>query len=229
MNIGLVVQVRMSSSRLPGKALREIAGKPMLEYQIERLLRSTIGNNLVIATSDEESDNPLEDYCVKNKVNFFRGNLHNVALRFKNLLDQYHFDAFVRISGDSPFMDQAIVDKCVDIFNSGKYDLVTNVLLRSFPKGISVEVIRKDTFLKAYDEFSSYGHFEHVTPYFYENNERFTLYNLEHYPVMGDIQLSVDTPEEFERFGAIIDVMDKPHWQYTLDDVLAIYNSLRVA
>jgi spore coat polysaccharide biosynthesis protein SpsF (cytidylyltransferase family) len=227
MKIGAIVQVRMDSKRFPGKILFKVRGKPLLQYLIERLNCCRNLDNIIIATSKEDSDTPLSEYCKHNSIFFYRGSLSDVAGRFKQVLDEYKFDAFVRVNGDSPLIDQRLIEKGLNIFLDSKYDLVTNILKRTYPKGQSVEILRADTFRNAYKKMKNIEDLEHVTKYFYKNQNNFEIFNFESGKELGKIQLSVDTPEDMDMFSKIIDKMDKPHWEYTLENILRIYSNLR--
>lgn len=229
MNVGAIVQARMTSMRFPGKVLHQVAGKPLLQYILERLSRCTSLDAVVVATSVDQSDEPVEIFCREQGVLCFRGDLGNVAGRMKAVLRAYGFGAFVRLSGDSPLMDPAVVDKGVHIFLSGDYDLVTNVFPRSYPRGQSVEVLRTDAFRQIVDLMSSNEDLEHVTPYFYRNPRRFKIFNFSAEQDCSGITLAVDTTEDMDRFGTIVATMDKPHWEYHLPEILAIHRNISVA
>jgi spore coat polysaccharide biosynthesis protein SpsF len=226
MKIGAIVQARMSSQRFPGKMLHRIAGKPMQQYLLERLNRCDCLDAIVVATSTNESDAPIADFCYSCGVACYQGSLLNVASRFNEVLDLYGFDGFVRISGDSPLLDQRLIERALEIFVQNDLDLVTNVLKRTYPKGQSVEVLRRETFQAAYKQMGEDSEFEHVTKYFYKNQNDFKIFNFESGYHYGRIQLSVDTPQDMERFATIVAQMNRPHWVYTLDEILEIYWSI---
>ena len=173
--LGAIVQARMSSQRLPNKVLHKVAGKPMLQYLLERLEHCNCLDAIVVATSAEDSDTPIAEHCRQNGVPCYRGSLSNVAGRFNEALNIYHFDGFVRVNGDSPLLDQNLIEKAVSIFLAGDLDIVTNGQKRTYPKGQSVEVLRADTFRYAYQLMREEDEFEHVTPYFYKHAEKFLL------------------------------------------------------
>ncbi|KAF0146439.1 MAG: acylneuraminate cytidylyltransferase [Nitrospirae bacterium] len=223
MKIGAVIQARMGSQRFSGKVLKEINGKPLLLYLVERLKKSSVLNVIVIATSDDKSDGPIVDFCIVQGIPYFRGSLKNVAKRFYDLLSVFTVDAFVRINGDSPLMDQRLVSQVVDVFCKSSYDIVTNAQKRTFPKGQSVEVIKSDVYRSHYPLFTDEYDREHVTPYFYRHKERFSIFNIESGLDMGSVQLSVDTPEDFLVVEKMIHLMDKPHWEYDLKALLALH------
>jgi spore coat polysaccharide biosynthesis protein SpsF len=224
--IGAIVQARMSSQRVPGKALYKVAGKPMLQYLIERLEHCHSLDEIVIATSTEESDIPIADFCEEYGVACYRGSLQDVAGRFNDLLEICPFDGFVRINGDSPMFDQAIIERGIEIFRQNKFDMVTNVLVRTFPKGQSVEILRRDVFQNSYPLMREDEDLEHVTKYFYKHRENYEMFNFEANRNYSEIQLSVDSPQDMDMFTAIVETMDRPHWEYGLDEILQIRQRL---
>ncbi len=226
MKIGAIIQARMSSSRRPGKLLYEVAGKPMLQYVLERLQHCRNLDGQVVATSTQDDDTPIANFCDRFGISVYRGDLANVARRFLEVIELLRFDAFVRISGDSPLLDQQLVDQAVDCFRSGSFDMVTNLMPRSYPEGQSVEVIKSGVFRAAYVAMNSPVHFEHVTPWFYEHHEDFKMLNLGAPHDWSDIHLAVDTEEDMKTFAGIVARFDQPHWQYGLSEIIEIYESL---
>ena len=213
----------MSSQRFPNKVLYRVAGKPMLQYLLERLEHCNCLDAIVVATSVEDSDTPIVDYCAQHSVAFYRGSLSNVAGRFKEALDVYQFDCFVRVTGDSPLLDQRLIEKGVSIFLSGDLDLVTNVLPRTYPKGQSVEVLRTSTYQRTYPRMQEAEDLEHVTRFFHKHPEGFRIHNFAWAENLNDIQLSVDTWQEMDSFATIVTKMTRHHWEYTLEDIIQIY------
>jgi len=218
--IGAIVQARMSSTRFPGKVLCEINGKPLVQYLLESLFHCSDIDQVVVATSVESTDDPIVEFCHSLGVECYQGPLENVAGRFAKLLDRYKFDAFIRLSGDSPLLDHRLVSKAVSYFRNGEFDLVTNTLKRTFPKGQSVEIINRDVFKATYQLMRTRNEKEHVTTYFYLHSERFKIYNFESGENFGNVQLSVDTLDDMQKFKAIVTSMERPHWQYTFKDIL---------
>jgi spore coat polysaccharide biosynthesis protein SpsF len=222
MLIGVVVQARMSSVRYPGKVLQMVNGKPLLKYLLESLYRCESVNRLVVATSNKKSDDPVEELCRNIGVDYYRGSLDNVAQRFLEAINVYKFDAFIRLSGDSPLLDYRLVDRAVRIFQSAHFDLVTNTLKRTFPKGQSVEVLDSTIFITTYAKMLAFDEREHVTRYFYMHNEEFAIYNFESEKAYGNLELSVNTPEDMTRFKAIIHSMERPHWEYNFEELIEL-------
>ena len=221
MRIGAVIQARMTSKRFPGKVLAKICGKPMLQYLLENLAHCTVFDQLVVATSVEPSDNPIAEFCRAYDVPCCRGPLQDVARRFIEVINVFGFECIIRINGDSPLMDYRIIERAVSIFKSKHYNMVTNVLKRTFPKGQSVEVIDSEIFKLTYPMMKKEDEREHVTKYFYLNHERFSIYNLQSDTDYGTVQLSVDTPEDMCNVEAIISSMNDSHWEYAYEELVS--------
>jgi len=217
MTIGAIIQARMSSNRFPGKILYKVNGKPLLQYLLESLGHCSNLDQLIVVTSARPSDDAVAEFCREHGIDCHRGALDDVAGRLVDSIAANNMDAFVRLSGDSPLLDYRLVDRAVGIFKSGDFDIVTNVLKRTFPKGQSVEVIKSTILTKAYPFMRRAGEREHVTPYFYSRRKYFAIRNFESGKDYGAIQLSVDTREDMTRFEAILSALEKPHWEYSFE------------
>lgn len=226
MSVGAIVQARMDSERFPGKVLHPVCGKPMLEYLLERLERCALLDAAVVATSSGQTDDPIERFCRVRGKKCFRGSLNNVAGRFRGALERYRFDAFVRVSGDSPLLDPGLVDMAVGMFLQGDFDLVTNVFPRSYPRGQSVEIVRAESFRLVCDDTWPDEESQHVTLFFYRNPNQFKIRNFSAQTDLSNIHLAVDTVEDMERFAAIVAGMEKPHWQYGFEEIVAMYREI---
>ena len=202
----LIIQARMSSIRLPGKVLMSISGKPMLERVCDRVMKSRDVTKVVIATSSHSSDDPIEQFCCSRNFSCFRGALDDVAARFLSVIQREGAEAFIRISADSPLIDPKLIDRAVEEYRHGQYDLVTNVLHRTFPKGQSVELIRSSTFRQMCADLIDPDDREHVTKAFYINSSAYKIKNFSAEISAGEFQLSVDTREDFERISTIINL-----------------------
>ena len=112
----IIVQARMSSSRLPGKVMKTVAGQPLLGYLLDRLEKIENKQRVVVATSEDNSDDPINLYCDTRQIECLRGPLNNVAKRIYQALEKTHAKAFVRISADSPLLDPALVEKAQKVF-----------------------------------------------------------------------------------------------------------------
>lgn len=223
MEIGIIIQARMDSRRFPGKVLYKVQGKPLLQYLLERLRSIKDSPEIIVATSLEKSDNPIVEFCSKSTIPVFRGSLANVAERFRKALDSFSLDGFVRISGDSPLLDQRLIEDGIKYFLENKYDLVTNVWPRTFPSGQSVEVIKTTTFQKISERISLPEDQEHVTRYFYRHSENFSIMNFSSIVNHSKFHLSIDDKSDIHIFQSILKCMQRPHWNYHLDEIIPFY------
>ncbi len=226
MQIGLIIQGRMTSERLPGKVLRPIHGKPLLGYMVDGLSRCRWIESLVVATSNDPTDDAVAEFCAEKGVTCFRGSLHDVAGRFAGVLSKVEWGGFVRVSGDSPLIDHRLVDRLVSQAKTCRYDIVTNVHPRSFPVGQSIEVVRTDSFLQAYRCMHSSHEREHVTKYFYLNEDKYEIVNVQREFDCSDIRMAVDTPDDLSNFETVLSNLCYPHWQYAVDDLIDVYRQV---
>jgi spore coat polysaccharide biosynthesis protein SpsF len=222
MKIVAVIQARMGSSRLPGKVLRPIAGRPMLQYTVERLDRCRTLDGLLVATTTDPSDDEVVDFCARVGVACTRGPVDDVVSRIAAAARAAGAGALVRVCGDSPLLDYRLVDALVGCFRNGAFDVVTNVAPRSFPPGQSVEVISTAVLLQALDDISAAEDREHVTPFFYRQPERFRIRNMSASEDYTRLRLAVDTPEDFRRISAMIAAMKGMQWEYGLRELLRL-------
>jgi spore coat polysaccharide biosynthesis protein SpsF (cytidylyltransferase family) len=220
--IGAIVQARMTSRRFPGKSLRPLCGKPMLRYVLESLGQLDVLAETIVATSIDPSDDPIAEFCEQFGWACFRGPLDNVAERFLQAAVAHDYSAFVRVSGDSPLLDPRLVARGVALFAESGADLATNVFPRTYPAGMSVEVLRTETFERIVPTLADPGDREHVTSYFYQHAERFRIVNFALDAPRRDVHLAIDTPEQFEYVARIVGAMRRPHWEYSLEDVLRL-------
>ena len=169
----------------------------MLQHVYDRLVKCKHIANIIVATSVEGEDDAIENYCRSNNIKVFRGSLKDVSARIADCLNVYQCQAFVRISGDSPLIDPKLVDDVICAYKHENHDICTNVLLRTYPKGQSVEVIRTMTYLRAQKNFESIFDREHVTTYFYANAQKYEIKNIRTNTDYSHVQMSVDEETDF--------------------------------
>jgi spore coat polysaccharide biosynthesis protein SpsF len=194
-----ILQARMSSTRLPGKVLRPILGRPMLSWQIDRIKRSKTIDRLVVATSLEASDDAIQAFCDANGVPCYRGALHDVLARFHGAVEAFGpAEQIIRLTGDCPLIDWTIIDDAVDLQRNTGSDLSGNGIHRTYPDGLDVEVISFSALDRAHREATDPGFREHVTQYIYRHPQEFRLAHLTQTPDLGLLRWTVDTPADFE-------------------------------
>lgn len=228
--VGAIVLARMDSSRLPGKGLTTVAGKPVLSYVLERAAAVPGINRVILATSERSLDDPLENFARQQNVDVFRGSLDDVAGRVLGAAHAFGLNTFARVNGDSPLLDFDLLGCAVALLREGNFDIVTNVLKRTFPSGMSVEVLTTEAFARGYKRMSKSDHFEHVTSYFYEHAEHFKIHNIESgHPDLARLHAAVDTPEDLAFFSRILRNMERSHLDYTGEQLLNLIEEQAVS
>ena len=229
----------MSSSRLPGKILADIAGQPMLQRVFIRTSRAATVNETIFATTTDSSDDPVEEYCDFSGIPFTRGSLYDVLDRYYQAAKGAKADVVVRITADCPVIDPMLIDDVVNTMIDGKYDFVCNRLPppwhRTYPIGLDVEACTFKVLAKAWKEAKEPQHREHAMPYFYEGVELtrqsrtletgisprgFKVALLHHTTDFGDYRWTVDTPEDLEFMRQVysrFDGRDDFSWKDVLD------------
>lgn len=203
MKILCVVQARMGSERLPGKVMREVLGKPMISYTLDRIKKSRYIDNIVLATSDKPSDDSMVSYLNQQNCNVFRGSENNVLERYIGAVHQYGGDIIIRVTGDCPLIDPNMLDHVITCYLANNYDYVgVDTANRNYLRGLDVEVFSRESLERVYkitekeEESSPYK--EHVTCYMYQHPQEFSVYMLKGTPFhQKDYRLCVDTKEDF--------------------------------
>ncbi len=203
--LGAIILCRMDSSRLPGKALRTTSGVCLLDLVIERC-RSLheLRDHLVVATTARDVDRPLLEHARERGVRVFRGSTTDVAGRALACARQFGLEGFLRINADSPFLHGPLLREGISVWRRQNLDLVTNLVPRSYPYGVSLELIRTEAFERAYAAMSLPEHHEHVTKYLYETLPRWRHRNLTN--ALGDQsheRLTVDTAADWDWFEGL--------------------------
>ena len=176
-----------------------------IAYIIKRLKRIRFKKKIILLTSKNKSDDPIIRYCIRNNLSFFRGDLKNVYRRYCDAIKKYKISKFVRINADSPLIDPKIIDKGISIFRKKKFDLVTNCMIRTFPKGQSVEIINSKIFLNNFKNIKSNKHKEHIFLYYYKNKNKFKIYNFKLKKRKNQLNQSIDTLKDYIKIKRFIE------------------------
>jgi len=224
-----VVQARLSSRRLPGKILMRLRDRPSLDHLIEGLSHAARLDHIVLATSIDPSDTATAEFAAARGISCHRGPLDDVATRLLQAGEQHQADAIVRVSGDSPLIDPALIDRAVELFSEGAAEIVTNVRPRTFPKGQSVEVIALAALRRAAARMTTPEEREHVTPYVYAHPEEYSIRPFVTPDGRPEVQLSIDDAEDFARCSAILEALPGPPWQVGWRACVAVYDRYMAA
>jgi len=220
-----ILQARMSSTRLPGKVMKPILGEPMLARQIERIRRAKTIDRLVVATSTDRSDDTIADLCARLGVDCFRGSLADVLDRFCKAAERYAPEQVVRLTGDCPLADPAVIDDVARFHLAGGYDYSSNTLHPTFPDGLDVEIFRYVCLVEAGREAASPFEREHVTPFLHRQPGRYQLGDFRRSPDLSALRWTVDNAEDFELVCCIYAALYSPNPNFALDDIRALFEN----
>jgi len=214
----ILIEARMGSTRLPGKVLRPLAGKPLLGHLIERIRATRECQQIMIATSVESRDDALEAFAEEMGVACFRGSEEDVLSRLAGAAEASAADVVVSLTGDNPMLDAELIDDMVRFFREGGYDYVSNTYMqhtdkwpveRTFPRGISAQVYWARLLREIDEEFVNHAYREHVTFGIYHRDDG--KYKLGAFQAEGkyapwnhpELRFTVDTPEDYELMSRI--------------------------
>ncbi len=225
LKIVTIIQARMGSTRLPGKVFLPLAGKPLLLRMYERVSNSQFAGEIVIAITEEESDNELYKLCQKNNIKVFRGNTFDLLDRHYQASRKYNADAVVKIPSDCPLIDPEIIDKVIQYYisNNEKFDFVSNLHPPSYPDGNDVEIMKFVTIENAWINAKKDFEREHTTPYIWENPDKFRLgnvlwetgldYSMTH-------RFTIDYKEDYDFIKRVYDELYDKNNSFGLNDIL---------
>lgn len=215
-----IILARTDSKRLPNKATTFFGSKRLVEWCIDAL-KQLPNVSPILATSDRSIDEPLIEIAKENNISYFQGDALNVANRVAQCLKHFEIENFARINGDSPFIRADLLQKGFEKIQ--KADFVTNLIPRTFPYGVSVEIFKSPIFLTHVPSFTS-SQQEHISSYFYENINNFhPAYLVNHSKNYQNVRLTVDSTEDATLFKKMLS-MDESIMTRTLEKIVEIYN-----
>jgi spore coat polysaccharide biosynthesis protein SpsF len=218
-----VLQARTSSTRLPGKVMRPLLGRPMILRQLERVQRAKTPDRLVVATSTDPSDDTLAAMLEAQGVAVHRGPLEDVLARFLGAIEAHSpAEHVVRLTADCPLADPEVLDACVRLHLEGGYDYTANDHPSTFPRGLDVEVCRTQALLTAGREAVDPAEREHVTLHLYRHPERYRLGCLKRSPDLSRLRWTVDTPADFAFVERVYERLYPSNPAFTTEDILAL-------
>ena len=212
MKIVAIIQARMGSTRLPGKVLKVVAGRTILDRMVERVQKAKRVDETIVATTIDASDEAIVDSCNKAGIACYRGSLQDVLDRYYQAAVLHKADIVVRLTGDCPLIDPDLIDAVVDALENEKADFACNrlppPLMRTYPIGLDVEACTFAALKRAWSEATEKHEREHVLPYLYDVPGRFKVVQLNHKEDLGKMRWTLDTPEDlvlleqvYARFG----------------------------
>ncbi len=219
-----IIQARFSSTRLPGKVLKKLAGKEMLWHDVERLKQCKNLSEVVIATSTSKEDDAIEEFAKKNNYSLFRGSENDVLSRYAGAAEKFNAKTVVRITSDCPLVSPKIVDRTIELHFSSKADYTNaNRLEKTLPRGEEVEVFSRELLETAAKNASKQSEKEHVTVYFYHSHpEDFKIVSFKGAGKIArpELRLTVDTKEDFAMLKAIYNAL------YKQGEIISLENAI---
>jgi spore coat polysaccharide biosynthesis protein SpsF len=193
-----ILQARMSSTRLPGKVMRFINGKPMIYWQIQRIKKATLVDKLILAISEDTSDDVLAEYLGSINQVYVRGSLNDVFDRFKKVASIYKSQSIVRLTGDCPLVMPELIDKIIEEFYNHNLDYMSNILTLTFPDGLDIEIFKSGVLDRLLNLNLSMLEREHVTLGIINRQEIFTTKNFFNDRNISSYRWTVDNLKDFE-------------------------------
>jgi spore coat polysaccharide biosynthesis protein SpsF len=221
MKIGAIIQARMSSTRLPGKVMADIAGKPLLEWVIRRTKQAKSVSLVMVATSDGSRDDVIERFCERTRTACFRGSEQDVLDRYYQSAKSFSPDAVVRITADCPLIDPMVIDTVVRVFQESNYDYASNTIEATYPDGLDTEVFSYRVLEHAWREARAKSEREHVTPFIWKHPELFRLRNVENNRNLSELRWTVDTPQDLEFVRRVYEYLEELPY-FGMNEVLAL-------
>ena len=218
-NINISIEARMTSTRLPGKVMMPINGKINLAIMIDRLKKSKLINNIIVATTTNKEDDEIVSWCKQNNISYFRGSENNVYDRVLKAHQEFNSDIIIELTGDCPLLDSSTIDKILQIFLNNNYDYVSTA--DSYPLGIAVQIYSLTTLESVSKNRSlEYQDKEHVTPYIYTNKDKYKCFYSEATDEhqYQNLSVTLDTKEDFEVIQNICKGFD--NFDFSLKDII---------
>jgi len=227
MKIVAIIEARMGSTRLPGKHLKKILGKPVLELLVERIKKTPSINEIVLATTTQKRDDILEKLAQRINIKCFRGSEDDVLGRVLATAQSTQTDLIVETLGDCPLTDPKLIEQCIQVFLQNDYNYVSNSLKRTFPDGFDVQVYPTKVLAEVDSLTNDPVDREHVTPYIYQHPKKYKIKNISargdlHWPELG---ITLDTIEDFGLIKAIFEALYSPKTCFDAHDIVAFMRS----
>lgn len=221
-----ILQARMSSTRLPNKVLKKVNGKELLAYECERLLNAKKIDELVIATSIDATDDAIETFAIQRGIKCFRGSLNDVLARYYECAIAYKKQHevekinIIRVTGDCPVIDPAVIDEVVEYFESNECDYASNTLVASYPDGMDIEICSFSALEEAYHMATFKSDREHVTLYI-KNEPKFKKMNYLCPHDFAHLRLTVDEEKDFMLIKDILENLYPTKHDFSYGDIIA--------
>lgn len=218
------IEARMTSTRLPGKVLMPSQGRPMLAHMVDRLSRVPSLHGIVIATTVNAADDPIEALGRELGVGVWRGSEDDVMARVLGAATGFGADVIVETTGDCPLIDPEIVETCIIQYRDQGVDYLSNVMERTFPIGMDTQVFSTAVLADAASRTDDAADHEHVSLFIYRHPELYRLANVAAPSALHDpdLRLTLDTPQDFELIDLFFSHLLKSRPDFSLADILSL-------
>jgi spore coat polysaccharide biosynthesis protein SpsF len=227
MNIVVIVQARTGSTRLPGKIMKKILGKTILELQMERMLRAKLPTHVVVATTTNKEDNDIVNLCINSGFLVTRGHPTDLLDRHYKTAVEFEADIVVKIPSDCPLIDPKIIDRVIGYYLMKKniYDFVSNLHPPTYPDGNDVEVMSSTILMNTWKEAEKPYELEHTTPFIWDNPQRFRIGNVAWETGLDfsmKYRFTLDYMEDFEFIRTIYEELYHIKSDFDLNDIIKL-------
>ena len=224
MKVVAIIQARMGSTRLPGKVMKEILGKPVILWDLDRVSLSKLIDEIVVAIPYGKENDVIVDTIKEynDKIIVTRGSEDDVLDRYYQAAVQTNADVVVRITSDCPLIDPVVIDNVIEHFLDNDCDYCSNSLTRTYPRGLDTEVFSFKSLETGWNEAKKDYEREHVTPYIIENPDKFKLLNVANDINLSHLRWTLDTKEDFEFINAVYKRISQKKQLFLMDDVLEL-------
>jgi len=222
--VNAIIEARMGSTRLPGKTMMQIVGKPSIELLVERLRLAKKIDDIILATTTKHEDDVIEDFCRRKNVLCFRGSSEDVLNRVYNAAKAYETDIIVEVTGDCPLLDPWLIDDCINIFLNSQYDYLSNFIEQSYPPGIDVQIFTFRVLEEMEKLAKEQKYREHVSLYILKHPTKYKMHNVAApieltYP---DRHLELDEYKDYELIRLIYENLYFKNPQFTTSEIIAL-------
>ena len=224
--IAAIIQARMGSTRLPGKVMKPLCGKPILWHIITRISYSKQIEKIIIATTDKEEDKVIVKLAEQMGVAFYRGSSDDVLDRYYQAARKFNVDPVVRITADCPLIDPEIMDNIIDYYLKGGYDYVSNGLKPTLPDGLDTEVFSFKSLEKAWAEAKKPSEREHVTSYIYNHPELLKIHNYENDVDLSGMRWVVDEEADYQFISEVYKNLYKDGKIFYVKDIIRLLEEM---
>lgn len=222
--VAATIEARMTSTRLPGKVLMTAHGRPMLELMVERVRRAPSIETVLVCTTVNATDDPVEEVCARLNIGCWRGSEEDVLVRVLDGATAHAIDTIVELTGDCPLIDPVLIEDVIALYRQSGADYCSNVLERSFPIGMDTQVFSTRVLADVARRTSDPIDHEHVSLYIYRHPEIYSLAGIRAPDALFDpnLRLTLDTPEDFALIDAVFSRLYNDNPTFGLPQILAL-------